>query len=98
MSNQPTVYVTLVKDRRGNIEAHDGVWGNRDDAIDEAEQYADHYHLTLTDAGLIDLRDEFSDRYKRAAAKDAWMDSQIDKYKGDVDFAPIRSYTLHERA
>jgi hypothetical protein len=87
----PAFYVNVF-DNRGRLEAHDGVWTNRADAVDAAEQYADSYRFTLTDAGKIDLTEEFSEGFHEKRDFDAAVDRHIDELRD------ISSFTLAARA
>ncbi len=77
---QPTIYVNLFHGHYG-LEAHDGVWIDRAEAAEAAEDYAATYAYTLTDTGKVDLRPDFSSEYHRTAARDANIDRFIDEMK-----------------
>lgn len=59
-------YVNLFVSRTGDYEAHDGVFNARWEAVDAAEQYEYCYAFTLTEYGMVNLRPEFSEKYKEA--------------------------------
>jgi hypothetical protein len=73
----PTVFVNIHRTSHG-LEAHDGVWTGRADAVDAAEQYASSYQYTLTDAGRIDLTPDFSEEYTAARDAEAAREQKTD--------------------
>ena len=58
MTTEPKLYVNVFRNRE-RLEAHDGVFHTRWEAVDAAKEYAAHYEVTLTDLGQIDLSSEF---------------------------------------
>jgi hypothetical protein len=76
----PILYVNIHNGALG-LEAHDGVWTSRADAVDAAEAYYNTYAFTLTDAGKIDLTPEFSEGYQERKDFDAAVDAKIHESK-----------------
>jgi hypothetical protein len=81
----PTLYVNVF-DNHGRLEAHDGVYTSRAEAADAAEQYADTYRFTLTDAGKVDLTPEFSEAFHERRDFDATVDARIDGMRDLASF------------
>jgi hypothetical protein len=79
-TTQPTIFLNV--HFFGGKEYCEGeVMHTRQEAIREAEEWSDRYSYTLTDQGIIDLRDEFSERYQRTRGYDELMDARIDAMK-----------------
>ena len=84
----PALFINVF--RNGNrLEAHDGVWTSRKDAVDAAEAYADTYAYTVTDAGKINLEPEFSEGWREKKDFDAAVDRKIDQLKAERDPAYV---------
>lgn len=82
MKNTPSVFVNIHNNAKARrIEAHDGVFSTRREAADAAEEYADSYLYTLTDAGKVDLTSEFSEGFHEKRDYDAAVDAKIDAMK-----------------
>jgi hypothetical protein len=90
-TKQPTVFVNVHAGAFGP-EAFETVHTSRHEAAVAAEDYADSYLFTLTDAGKIDLTPEFSEGYHERRDFDASVDARIDQMK------ELESFTMHERA
>jgi hypothetical protein len=90
-AKQLTVFVNVHRGAFGP-EAFETVHTSRHEAATAAEDYADSYLYTLTDAGKLDLTPEFSESYHEARDADAAVDAHIDQLK------ELESFTLHERA
>src|ERR1700728_3994651 len=86
---QLTLFVNVHRTSFG-LEAHDGVWTSRADAVDAAEAYADTYAFTLTDAGTIDLTPEFSEAFHEKRDFDAAIDARNDELR------ELSSFTMTE--
>jgi len=81
-SSMKTATIFLNVHSFGGKEYCEGeVMRTRQEAIREAEEWSDRYSYTLTDHGIIDLRDEFSERYQRTRGYDELMDARIDALK-----------------
>lgn len=76
----PTIFVNVFT-TEGQTSAGGEVLSTRAEAIRYAEEFAGDYQFTLTDAGKIDLSDEFSERYQAQRAYDAKTDARIDHLK-----------------
>jgi hypothetical protein len=76
----PTIYLN-VHSFGGTEYAESEVMRSREEAVREAEAWSDRYQFTLTDIGMIDLRDEFSERYQVTRAHDEMNDARIGAMK-----------------
>jgi hypothetical protein len=80
---QPTTYFNI-HSFGGKEYCESEVIRTREEAVREAEAWADRYVYTLTEHGRIDLRDEFSERYQRTRGHDELIDARIDARKETV--------------
>ena len=64
-----TIYVNVFYILGNEMPLERPVLRTRERAIEDAEEFAERYAYTLTDAGKIDLSGEFSEEYQNAQAK-----------------------------
>jgi hypothetical protein len=76
----PTLYINIFRNGE-RLEAHDGVYTSRTEAIDAAEGYGDSYEFTLTEAGRINLEPEFSEEYHQRRVRDEDVDYRLEDLK-----------------
>jgi len=77
---EPTKFLNI-HNFGGKDYAESEVLNSRAEAIKDAEQWADRYQYTLTDIGMIDLSDEFSEDFQEKRDFDAAVDRKIDEMK-----------------
>jgi hypothetical protein len=77
----PTIFINVFRVKGREMSFERNLITSRAEAIEDAEAYADEYAYTLSDAGMIDLRPEFSEAYHEQRDFDATVDARIDEMK-----------------
>lgn len=77
-TSQPTLFINVFNfDGKDMPLESNGVAKTRAEAVRDAEDFADQYSYTLTDAGRLDLSSEFSEGFQSKRDFDAAVDAQI---------------------
>jgi hypothetical protein len=77
---QPTIFLNILSFDGKHIGQTE-VLTSRADAVRDAEDWSERYEYTFTNLGVIDLRPEFSEKYKAAVAHDQHVDARIDEMR-----------------